>query len=38
MEFPFCILLGIFRIPALANIKSKKKCMYNFSVFLQNIV
>ena len=38
--YPFCLYLlpGIFRIPALANIKSKKKCMYNFSVFLQNIV
>ena len=34
---PFCIYLlpGIFRIPALSNLKNKRECLYNFSKFLQ---
>ena len=36
---PFIIYLfpGIFRIPALSSRKSKRKCLYNFSQFLQSI-
>ena len=35
---PFGIYLfpGFFRIPALSNIKKKRKCLYNFSKFLQS--
>ena len=35
--FGFCLLPGIFRIPALLNKKSKKKCLYDFSKILQMI-
>ena len=36
---PFIIYLfpGIFRIPALSIRKKKRKCLYNFSQFLQSI-
>ena len=35
---PFVIYLlpGIFRIPALSNIKNKRQCLYNFSKFFQS--
>ena len=35
--FPFVIYLlpGLFRIPSLANSKSERKCLFNFSKFLQ---
>ena len=34
---PFIIYIfpGIFRIPALSNAKNKRRCLYNFSKFLQ---
>ena len=37
LVYPFIIYLfpGIFRIPSLSNSKSNRKCMYNFSKFLQ---
>jgi len=37
LVFPFIINLipGIFRRVALSNRKSKRKCLYNFSKFLQ---
>ena len=35
--FGFCLLPGIFRIPALSDKKRKKKCLYNFSKILQMI-
>ena len=38
LTIPFVIYLfpGLFRIPALSNKKNKKKCLYNFSKFLQS--
>ena len=38
--YPFGIYLipGIFRIPALSNSKINRKCIYGFSVLLQNII
>ena len=35
--FPFVIYLlpGIFRIPSLSTSNKKRKCLYNFSKFLQ---
>ena len=35
--FGFCLLPGIFRIPALLKKKNKGKCLYNFSKILQMI-
>ena len=33
--FIFSLLPGMFRIPALSNIKKNRKCLYNFSNILQ---
>ena len=33
--FGYYFLPGFFRIPALSNQKNKRKCLYNFSKFLQ---
>ena len=36
IPFGIYLLPGFFRIPALSNHKNKKKCLYNFSKFLQS--
>ena len=36
--FGFCLLPGIFIIPALLNKKNKRKCLYNFSKILQSLI
>ena len=36
IPFGINLLPGIFRIPALSNPKKNKKCLYNFSKFLQS--
>jgi len=35
IPFIFYLFPGIFRFPALSNIKNKRRCLYNFSRFLQ---
>ena len=36
IPFGIYLLPGLFRIPSLSNHKNKKKCLYNFSKFLQS--
>ena len=36
IPFGIYLLPGFFRIPALSNPKKKRKCLYNFSKFLQS--
>ena len=36
IPFGIYLLPGLFRIPSLSNRKKKRKCLYNFSKFLQS--
>ena len=33
-----CFIPGIFRIPSLRAKKQDKKCLYDFSIFIQNVI
>ena len=35
--FGICLIPGLFRIPALHDKNKNKKCLYNFSIFIQAI-
>ena len=36
IPFLYYLLPGMFRISSLSNVKNKRKCLYNFSKFLQS--